>query len=70
MTLTETFAHHTSQEFPPKFVFCYHDGKPKTIMVSEIAEYETMYNVFGFFVDTSLTNLSSENELPSVSSIK
>lgn len=43
MTLIETFEKYTQQEFPPKYVFVYHNQKPKSILVSELKEYNTMY---------------------------
>jgi len=68
MTLTETFAKHTSQEFPPKYVFVYDENfEPKTIMVSEIQDFETMYKTSDYqLVEDSLTNLSNEWAIPAV----
>jgi hypothetical protein len=67
MTLIETFAYHTQQEFPPTHVFCYYNGEPKSIRVDQLAEYETMY-VFDkpMSEQTSLTYLDSEFHLPSL----
>lgn len=73
MTLTETFAKHTNQEFPPPYVFVYDGDEPKTILVSEIAEYETMYknteHVRTEFGDIG-TQLSDEWAIPLVVAIE
>ena len=68
MTLTETFVKHTSQEFPPKYVFVYDENfEPKTIIVSEIPEYETMYKITDCqLVEDLPTKLSTEWSIPSV----
>lgn len=43
MTLSETFAPHTNQEFPPKKVFFVLDGEPRSMLVKDIPDFETTY---------------------------
>lgn len=68
MTLTETFSKHTTQEFPPKYVFCYNDGEAKTILTSEIDQYEPMYKFANNVDDVNAwgANLSESHQLPNL----
>lgn len=43
MTLFETFAPQTNQDFPPKQVFFILDGVPRSMDVKDIPTYESVY---------------------------
>jgi hypothetical protein len=43
MTLFETFASHTTSEFPPKRVFFILDGQPRSMATKDIPTFESLY---------------------------
>lgn len=64
MTLSELFAPYTTQEFPPKQVFCYVDDEVKSIPVDQIADFESLYKFDGSMNSKSITRLSEKFQLP------